>query len=115
MKLLDRTLSSLVLVAAATQAAAAAVSGESPLEPKAFRHVALRVPVLERPVAELDALDPRLKSELAFLGAAPDMGFFDWRADRWGSLLVSVPLLPGSGTGNDQLQQRAWEAVRGYL
>jgi hypothetical protein len=124
---LERSLSSLALVAAVTTIAAAAVPDASPLEPKAFRHPALRVPALERPVAELEALAPSLRSELAGLGAALDLGFLDWRADRWGTLVLSVPLLPGSGTGNDldwggpkprdgaELQQRAWEAVRGYL
>ncbi len=39
-----------------------------------------------------------LDTELLTLGAAN--GFYDLRAGRWGSLILSRPLVPGSGAGN---------------
>ena len=60
----------------------------------------------------------------------PEGAFYDPLWQRWGSLLPSVPLVPGRGVGNTlswanfgvagqptdaQIKAAAWEALTGYL
>jgi hypothetical protein len=93
----------------------------SALTEKVFRHPGLHISNLERPVAELGPPVSReaLRAQLARLGA--QSGLLDWRSGRWGSLVLSVPLLPGDGVGNTLgpsrgiSQSAAWSAVSGYL
>ena len=92
-------LAALLLAASAAQAAVKPPS--SPLQEKAFRH-----PDLERssPHQPLSSLQPSMAAalgqELAALGVPADHGFYDVRAGRWGSLILSEPLIPGTGKGN---------------
>jgi hypothetical protein len=41
-----------------------------------------------------------LAANLAALGIGSDLGAYDVRGGRWGSLITSVPLVPGSGADN---------------
>src|SRR5262245_14986254 len=94
----------LVLLAASSPLLAAdgTLPSGSPVLAKAFQHPALRVEADERPVSwmAMGDLAAGLQAQLASLGASGGTGFYDWRDDRWGSLVVSVPLLPGDGAGN---------------
>jgi len=100
---------------------AAVVPSETPLNEKAFRHPSFHIPSLERPVGELGpAVAPRAL-ELISLGVLPEQGRYDWRAGRWGSLVLSQPLIPGDGKGNNlgpagAVEQGAvWKALSDYL
>src|SRR5262245_58581848 len=100
----------LAVLGGAAPLAASTPTSET-LQQKVYRHPAFHVSTLERPVAEMGERAVGLRRALGELGAST--GFYDWRADGWGSLIVSVPLLPGGGA--DGREARAWEAVRGYL
>jgi Calx-beta domain len=110
---------------------AAVVPSDTPIQAKSYSHPDLNIGTLERPAGELDAglvSDPT--GVLQSLGAQSDGGFYDWRSGGWGSLIVSVPLVPGTGVGNSlkwggvlgaapandsELQQRAVAALFRYL
>src|SRR5262245_14526050 len=96
---------------------------------KSFRHPGLRVP--EEMVA-LDKMDAATRSALQAsiqsLGITPSNAYYDKRAGRWNSLILTHPLIPGNGVGNnlawssghaplgDQaLQAEVWRMLRGYL
>jgi hypothetical protein len=111
-------------VAALPTGAAVVPSGS--VQEKTFHHPALYIPSLEKPAAELGgALPGGWEAELANLGAPSWGGFYDWRAGRWGSLIVSVPVVPGDGKNNhiswgkapseSDLQAKAWDALAGYV
>jgi hypothetical protein len=70
------------------------------------------------------------QADLDALGVRADSGFVDRRGGRWANLLLSEPLLPGSGKGNglswaglnrkapksdNEMAQAATQAFRGYL
>jgi hypothetical protein len=92
-----------------------------PSTDKTFRHPGLLIPSLEKPPAELGTALGRddLDRQLSSLGA--QSGLYDWRSGGWGSLVLSVPLLPGDGDGNSLGAPRAigeaeaWSALAGYL
>src|SRR6187431_907444 len=85
----------------ASSAQAAVKPPDSPLREKAFRHPDLDV---RSPLQPLSSLQPAtaapLGQELAALGVPRERGFYDVRAGRWGSLILSEPLIPGTGKGN---------------
>ena len=99
---------------------AAVVPSETPLNQKEFRHPSLHIPNLERPLAELGPAVAGRGLDLLSLGAGPGSGFFDWRGARWGSLILSHPLIPGDGKGNTLGTDRVgnaeiWKAVSDYV
>jgi trimeric autotransporter adhesin len=110
-----------LLVGLAVRVGANTLPERSHVLDKAFRHPDLSISTLEKrpsevgPPAARDALDRQLSS----LGAQG--GLYDWRASGWGSLVLSVPLLPGDGAGNGLGALRsigeaeAWAALAGYL
>jgi trimeric autotransporter adhesin len=119
-----------ILLAAST-AQAAVKPASSPLQEKAFRHPDLKVSSSHQPLSELESsLATSLGHELSALGVPADHGFYDVRAGRWGSLILSEPLLPGFGTGNSlrwedfgfvaqpstkEIEREAWTAIQAFL
>src|SRR5262245_33252881 len=118
-----------LLLAAAAQAAVR--PSDSPLQQKTFRHPDLRVATQHESFDRLDAsLAAGLRQELAALGVSPDHAFYDVRAGHWGSLILSEPLLPGTGVGNTirwddlglaaqpsakDIEREAWTAMEEFL
>ncbi|MGH9379981.1 MAG: hypothetical protein ACRD2Z_05160 [Thermoanaerobaculia bacterium] len=102
-----------------------------PARGKEFRHPSLYYENVFRPVAELSVdSGRRLGTDLNRLGVDPANAYFDLRTGRWGSLIPTRPLIPGSGVGNNLTwsdlgrqapadaaarEQAAWEALRSYL
>jgi len=97
---------------------------------KAMREPSLYIAQHFETVPELSAAEragaaPRLDA----LGGLTTRAFLDRRGGRWATLLTSVPLLPGSGVGNNlnwqdvsssypgaaSLGGAAWQAFEGYL
>ena len=94
---------------------------DSPVAAKAFRHPGLHIASLERSLGRLPPTPNARPEDLAALGAGPQGGFYDWRAGRWGSLVLSRPLIPGGGVGNTLRasgpigEAEVWQAVVRYL
>ena len=69
----------------------------------------------------------RLQPQLDALGVAGNLGFYDLRAGRWGTLVPTKPLVPGSGVGNtltwpggaapigDAYKAAVWQAFKAWL
>ncbi|HET8643992.1 MAG TPA: endopeptidase, partial [Vicinamibacteria bacterium] len=127
---MDRTLPAALLLCsgwAATPARAAVVPTGSRVAEKSFRQEALEVKQQHRPLSALPSLAAGLEQELTELGVRPDQGFFDPRVGRWSSLILSRPLIPGTGVGTGlrwegegaadeaRIKARAWNALRGFL
>ncbi|MGH9379895.1 MAG: hypothetical protein ACRD2Z_04705, partial [Thermoanaerobaculia bacterium] len=75
---------------------------EGVLPEKELRHADLDYGNLFRPLAELPPeLSRSLAPELGSLGVDPGNAYYDLRTGRWGTLILSRPLVPGSGVGND--------------
>ncbi|HEX2062424.1 MAG TPA: hypothetical protein VHK90_16920 [Thermoanaerobaculia bacterium] len=53
-------------------------------------------PLARLPLTRALALEPQLTT----LGVPSAAGFYDLRSGRWGTLLLSKPLIPGAGVGN---------------
>ncbi len=82
-----------------------------------------------RAPAELPApAAARAQSDLAALGLAANAGQIDVRSDRWATLMLAQPLIPGRGAGNaltwgngktpgndSALGDAAWSAFRSFL
>jgi trimeric autotransporter adhesin len=107
-------------LASAASVEAIVTRDASRLLEKTFRHPGLQIDNLERPAGAVES--PRrevLARQLYGLGA--QSGLHDWRSGGWGSLVLSVPLLPGDGAGNPLGPPRAvgeteaWRALTGYL
>src|SRR5262245_43702782 len=109
---------------------AAVVPKETPLSEKAFRQPELVVPAVTQSLSELPSLADGLRQELAELGVNADHGFFDPRSGRWSSLILSQPLIPGTGVGNqlrwvdlaasrapgeDAIRNAAWNSLRAFV
>jgi hypothetical protein len=121
----------LALLALGLQAAlleAAVVPKETSLTAKEFRNPALNPRELQQSLKDLKDRAADLAPELAALQADPESALFDTRTGRWSSLVLSTPLVPGTGHGNDlrwaageepghesAMQDAVWSAVRGYL
>jgi hypothetical protein len=111
----------LVLTAGTVRLEASFTPERSPVLEKAYRHPDLQIASLERPASEVTPPVDResLERQLSSLGA--QSGLYDWRSGRWGSLVLSVPVLPGDGAGNRLGPPRpvgeseAWRALSGYL
>jgi hypothetical protein len=98
---------------------------------KAYHHPELFIPNRFRAPASLPAREAvQANRDLARLGVPADRAFLDLRGGRWGTLLPSLPLIPGNGVGNrltwsdlDQtapegsstLERAAWQALREFL
>jgi hypothetical protein len=123
-----------MLVAARVAGPALALNppaGDSPLAEKAMRDPALYVSSdYDRADLLGGALGLARVADLAALGLAGDRGFVDRRTGSWGTLLPSVPLVPGAGKGNtltwaalgapapvgaDQLEEATWSAFATWL
>jgi hypothetical protein len=131
MKPLTRTLGIVLLAlgAAASLSFAAVVPREGTILDKQYQDPSLYVPEVHQRISELSPeLAAQLRGELTAAGIAEDSGFYDVRAGRWSSLILRVPLLPGTGFANDlqwpqgtapgdegSLKERAWDAVRRYV
>src|SRR6266571_604819 len=123
----------LVLSALGLQAAsvhAAVAPKETPLAEKAFHNAAFYPRDVQQSLKDLPELAAGLAPDLAALGAAPESALYDPRTGRWTSLVLSVPLIPGTGDGNRltweevtgnpspddaAMQDAVWGAMRGYL
>jgi len=110
----------LVCTVLALPVEAVVVPTSTPLDKKAFRHPNLHIPSLEQPSAEFGvSLGPQ-SLDLVRLGVGPASAFYDWRGARWGSLILSQPLIPGDGKGNNLGTARVgnaeiWKALSGYV
>ncbi len=103
----------------------------SPIQALAFQHPDLYIDDHLQAPASLPALvATRLRAELSALGLAEGLGYYDLRGDRWGTLIVSRPMIPGPGVdnqltwaslglqdtpGTEAIGQAAWAAFRGFL
>jgi trimeric autotransporter adhesin len=109
---------------------AVVVPSSSAVRDKEFRNPALYVPIRHMAPSGLrdKALGGQLAQELAALGIAESSAFYDVGADRWGSLILSVPLIPGAGVGNtlrwsdtaaprtdSMVRQEVWARLNQYL
>jgi hypothetical protein len=83
-------------------------------------------PAHELPLALVDELQPGLDR----LGVASEHAYFDRRSGRWGTLILTRPMIPGPGVGNDlrwsdaglteprnpeAAGQAAWNAFHAFL
>src|SRR6185295_1993391 len=73
---------------------------DSALAEKSFRQPELTVPEVNQQLSEIPALAAGLQNDLSALGVNADQGFFDTRSGRWSSLILTTPLVPGTGYGN---------------
>jgi hypothetical protein len=112
-------------------AAQVAPEGASAAARLAFSHPDLFVANVQKPLRDMPAeLGQAVRPQLVALGASEDAAFYDLRAGRWGTLVLSQPLLPGSGAGNEltwsglgretpaadsDIKDAAWSAFRAYL
>ncbi len=118
----------LLTLAAALPLAALVEPESSATRDKSFRHPDLYVGNVYVPAAEVAST--RATQDLAELGVDPAGAFMDVRGGRWGTLIMSKPLLPGSGRGNqlswqqsglvepqnrDEHRQLAWNVFLSYL
>jgi hypothetical protein len=100
------------------------------LSEKSFRAPELTVPEFQQRLADVPALAAALAQELEALGVQPDQGFFDSRSGRWSSLILSEPLIPGTGYRNElrwvdllgaaprdenAVKAEVWNALSAYL
>ena len=112
----------LALLAGGTSALVHERGTESPLQEKEFVAASIdATPVGARPSSL------RATEELASLGAHEDVAFLDTLGGRWRTLLFSLPMIPGSGVGNDlawdgappadddALAELAWQKVRAFV
>jgi Immune inhibitor A-like, MAM domain len=127
------------IVVAAAPALAFVVPEPTPISAKAMTRNDLQIPSDLRPALDVPAsLQAQVALDLAALGVSPDNAMLDLRGARWGTLIPTEPLLPGTGTGNSltwqdmsdrysierprsyrddpvAFQHAAWEAFVGYL
>jgi hypothetical protein len=89
------------LLLAALPAYAVITPQGDPVDRKAMGQPGLFPRGMHVPLRDLpEALSATLVADLASLGIASDLGSYDVRGGRWGSLITSVPLVPGRGVGN---------------
>ena len=101
-----------------------------PLAEKILRHPNLHIPTRLQPAIDLqDDLGARIQRDLAALAINGDSAFYDARAGRLTSLILSEPLIPGTGVGNklqwvggldqalneEKVREIVWTAVRGFV
>lgn len=74
----------------------------SALADKVFRHPSLTIPAVAEAIPELPAAEAaRARVSLSSLGASESTARLDRRSGRFATLVLSHPLLPGGGRGND--------------
>ncbi len=119
----------LALLAVMPALAVTPPAADDPLDERAFRDPALYISHVYTPADELPALLATTRlSQLTALGVAGEHGFVDRRTGAWGTLLLSAPLVPGSGNGltwadvgsaapatADQLEAAALAEFESYL
>jgi hypothetical protein len=89
-----------LLVPAGDAGAAVPPQGD-PVARRATGHRDLFVRGAHVPLADLPAdLAGTLRADLSALGVGAELGAYDLRAGRWGSLVTATPLVPGPGVGN---------------
>ena len=97
---------------------------------KEFRHPGLRLDTQHLALADLpETAAARFSADIAALGLDADSAFYDARSGRPSSLILSVPLVPGTGVANTlawadaglqsadeaAARDRAWTALLRYL
>ncbi|MBZ0111991.1 MAG: hypothetical protein K8J08_06000, partial [Thermoanaerobaculia bacterium] len=99
----------------------------TPVSSKSYQHADLYIGNVFVTVDSLDASKAATAQQaLARLGGSADSARIDRRSGRWGTLISSVPLLPGTGVGNElswaqqpgslqEIESAAREAFLGYL
>lgn len=123
--------STLVLLLFATVASAAIQPQGDLGASRATGHPDLFVRSLHVPISDLSKeLATSLRGDLSALGIGAELGAYDVRGARWGSLIASTPLVPGPGVGNSltwaalglavpaddaAYKSAVWKAFRGYL
>ncbi len=86
----------LIFLSAAGQVAA------SPMSELAFQDPDLFIPAQVLPISELpEEVAEQAKQELAALGVDELNGYLDTASERWATLMMSEPLIPGEGAGNN--------------
>ena len=88
----------------------------SPIREKAFRHPDLLIGGSYAAANEVQAAAASgVFGELSALGVSPEHAYMDRRSGRWGTLMLSHPLLPGDGVGNElRWQDLAEEPPQSY-
>src|SRR5687767_16028468 len=95
------TVGLLLLAGSISNAFAILPKQPSALDAKAFQLPALRIVSTPQAPATLGAITAAQgQPVLSSLGASPEMAFLDSRSGRWTTLVLSHPLIPGSGAGN---------------
>ena len=93
---------------------------------KAFKHQGLQFETRDLEVSSLGRAAGEVKNSLSALGAAEASARIESLSGRFSTLLPAVPLVPGTGVGNDLIwnqlspsreakEQAAMEAFLGYL
>jgi len=95
---------------------------------KTYHHPDLWVREHQERVAELSSsAKSAAAAQLSRMGVREDLGFYDSRAGRFSSLVLSEPVIPGTGKGNtlhweglgrpsdNAIGERAWSAVSSFL
>ncbi|HEX9637847.1 MAG TPA: Ig-like domain-containing protein [Acidobacteriota bacterium] len=96
-----------------------------------YRHPDLQIRnVYQRPDRVPGQRSEQRDAELELLGVAQDSAFYDLRGGRWGTLVLSTPMIPGPANqgrlswadlgrsapaGDAELGAGAWSALRQYL
>lgn len=124
-----------MIAAALLLFAAVAVGFDEPapsqLRQLAFHHDSLWWGSVSRSIDKLpEGIRADLRSDLERLGVRPEHAQIDVRSGRWTTLIITRPLIPGTGVGNslswddlgraqpDSLHEResaVWEAFAGFL
>ena len=117
----------LILLQVAT---AAPASSDRPVSSKEVRHPGLDIRHRREPVADLPvALAAAVRKDAATLRVSAEHVFYDPRGARLASLILSEPLVPGTGEGNTldwagrggapasdaALEEATWSALLAYL
>jgi len=122
----------LVAACAATTSLAFEVPHHHHHDDRQFQHPELWWGSVYRPVHELSVslVDDQLEPSLNALGVEPQHAFYDRRSGRWGTLIITRPMIPGPGVGNDldwsdldrgaprhsrELAEAAWQAFHRFL
>lgn len=87
---------------------------KSALAEKVVRNPNLHIPTRLQPAMELqDELGARIQRDLAALGIGGHSAFYDARTGRLTSLILSEPLVPGTGLGNTLSGARPFDDAAG--
>ena len=92
----------LALLAARTASGQVAPTYDGDLAGRAVRDPSLFIPLhLDAPEDLTSVERQAVTQRLAVQDPAPVAAFLDRRGGRWATVVTSVPLVPGSGVGND--------------